>query len=92
MVEDRLEAVASGSGPPTIELQVDGMHCASCAALIQETLAADPGVREAIVDLESGRASVAVGPGKVSVDALCAAIAAAGYSATPLLPVDPSAC
>jgi len=92
MVEDRLGATATGSEPRTIELLVEGMHCGSCVALIEETLVAAPGVRGAVVDLESGRASVVVSPGDVSIDALCAAIAGAGYSATPLLPADPAAC
>jgi copper chaperone CopZ len=74
-----------------VELAVSGMHCQSCASLIEETLARDPGVRRAAVDLEAGRASVAYDPGALSVEALCAAVTAAGYPATLVASGDPAA-
>jgi len=59
------------------------MHCPSCAALIEDTLVACPGVTTAVVDLTTGRASVAFGAGAVFLDDLCAAVVSAGYSAAP---------
>jgi copper chaperone CopZ len=69
-------------------LAVEGMHCGSCVALVEETLVEDLGVSRAAVDLESGRATVAYDPARFTVADLCDAVAAAGYTATP---VDPTA-
>jgi copper chaperone CopZ len=63
-------------------LHVDGMHCGSCVALIEETLAEQVGVTSATVDLDAARAVVAFDRSQVDVDALTAAVAEAGYAAT----------
>jgi len=68
----------------TAELHVEGMHCPSCVALIEESLAEQPGVAEAVVDLDASRAVVRYDPGVTGPDALRATIAAAGYTATPV--------
>jgi len=68
---------------------VTGMHCQSCAALIEETLVRDSGVHRATVDLDAGRASVVYDPGAITVDDLCAAVTGAGYAATPFSSTDP---
>jgi Cu+-exporting ATPase len=73
-----------------VELAVNGMHCSSCASLIEETLARDPRVHRAAVDLEAGRASVVYDPGAITVDDLCAAVTEAGYVATPLPSTGPA--
>jgi Cu+-exporting ATPase len=73
-----------------VELAVNGMHCAGCASLIEETLARGPGVHRAAVDLEAGRASVVYDPGAITVDDLCAAVTEAGYAATPLPSTGPA--
>jgi cation-transporting ATPase V len=49
----------------TIELDVTGMSCGSCAARVQSALGAAPGVSEAIVNLATGRATVELTPGSV---------------------------
>jgi Cu+-exporting ATPase len=59
------------------------MHCGSCVALIEETLAEQPGVRSASVDLDSARAVVDYDPSLLGVEQLTAAISEAGYAATP---------
>jgi len=74
--------------PAAVELAVDGMHCESCVALIEETLGEDPGVRRVTVDLESGRASVVFDPAAVSPEQLCATVVELGYQASPLGPVE----
>jgi copper chaperone CopZ len=66
-----------------IELAIDGMHCESCVALIEEILVEQPGVRSATVDLTSASAVVRLDPAVVGTDALQSVIAEAGYSATP---------
>ncbi|MFB6193329.1 MAG: heavy-metal-associated domain-containing protein [Candidatus Nanohaloarchaea archaeon] len=41
-------------------LQIDGMHCASCAAGIESYLSSQDGVEEAEVDYEQGEAAITV--------------------------------
>jgi len=62
-------------------LQIDGMHCASCAQVVERALRAVDGVADASVDLVNERALVDVS-GDVSDDVLIAAVHAAGYKAT----------
>lgn len=59
-------------------LAVTGMHCASCAALIEESLVERPGVLHAHVDLAAERAVIDFDPMQVDLGALCGAVAAAG--------------
>jgi copper chaperone CopZ len=68
----------------TTQLAVEGMHCGSCSALIEETLAEQAGVSGASVDLEAARAVVSYDPSQVGLDDLRAAITEVGYSATPV--------
>ena len=68
----------------TVELAVEGMHCVSCVALIEETLGEHTGVASAAVDLDSARAVVGYDPSQLGVEDLQASIAEAGYSATPV--------
>ena len=86
---DAPSTAGPSSGSTTVELAVEGMHCASCAALIEEVLGEVPAVRSASVDLEAGRASVTFDPSAYSVDDARAAITAAGYQAT--VPSEPGA-
>jgi copper chaperone CopZ len=70
-------------GATTAVLAIEGMHCASCVALIEETLVEDLGVARASVDLESEKATIVYDPAQFSVDDLCDAVVAAGYRASP---------
>jgi copper chaperone CopZ len=79
-----------GTDLTIVELDVAGMHCQSCAALIEETLARDQGVARVTVDLDHGRASVAFDRGAISVDELCATVTGAGYTATPIASPNPT--
>ena len=49
------------------ELAVEGMHCASCASRVQRTLAGQPGVQQATVNLATERATVVYDPSTASV-------------------------
>jgi copper chaperone CopZ len=60
------------------------MHCASCTALIEESLTEHPGVASAQVDLEAGEARVGFDPGLVGIDELGGLIVEAGYTASPV--------
>jgi copper chaperone CopZ len=75
--------VGAGDGA-TIELDVTGMHCGSCSALIEESLGELPAVKAASVDLDSARAVVTYDPSRLDADGLCAVVAEVGYSATPV--------
>jgi copper chaperone CopZ len=75
-----IDAEVSGT---VVELEVGGMHCQSCVALIEETLAADLRVEAVHVDLEASRACVAFDGTAMTVDELCALVVGAGYSANP---------
>lgn len=47
-------------GAPTVDFSVPGMHCESCVAHVEGILAAQPGVKDVEVDLDSLTAKVAV--------------------------------
>jgi Cu+-exporting ATPase len=68
--------------PGLIELQVEGMTCASCVTRVEKALKKVPGVVDATVNLATERARVRA-PG-VGIDALAAAVEKAGYAARPL--------
>lgn len=66
----------------TVQLQIAGMTCASCAARIEKKLNKLDGVT-ATVNFATEQASVDF-PSDSSVDALTDAVAAAGYAASPV--------
>jgi copper chaperone CopZ len=63
-----------------IALKIDGMTCGGCKASVEKILAAQPGVRQASVDLARGRATVSAEDG-VLARALADAVEAAGFDA-----------
>lgn len=65
-----------------VRLRVEGMGCEGCVAAVRQALEAVPGVARAQVDLASGTAEVEAAP-TATVQDLTAAVAAAGYGATP---------
>jgi P-type Cu+ transporter len=83
-------ASASTSPPaaPATELEIQGMTCASCAMRVEKALAKVPGVASVSVNLATEKASVrlndATDAPESTVDQLIAAVAKAGYHATPL--------
>lgn len=62
----------------TLDLAIEGMHCAGCVGRVERALQAVPGVVEASVNLATERAVVR---GAVTTDALLAAVAGTGKSA-----------
>ncbi|MFC5698418.1 heavy-metal-associated domain-containing protein [Pseudomonas sp. GCM10022186] len=62
----------------SVELQVEGMSCASCVRHVSAALAPIAGVAEVSVDLAAGRVRVS---GHADVQALLAALQDAGYPA-----------
>lgn len=65
---------------PTIALRISGMTCSNCVRHVAEALRSVPGVLDARVDLEAGRAEVTF-TGAASPAALVAVVADAGYEA-----------
>ncbi len=65
---------------------VEGMHCASCGMLIDETLEDLDGVRSAATSVRTGRASVTLDPARCTPADVVAAIGEAGYAARPEQP------
>lgn len=64
-----------------ILIEVTGMHCVSCASLIETSLKDLSGVKKANVDYSSAKASVIFNDEQVSTDNLLQAIKDAGYGA-----------
>ena len=62
-----------------LTLPVRGMHCAACVAKVEGALTRVPGVDTAAVNLATEQATLTFDPALVSVDAMQAAVAAAGY-------------
>jgi Cu+-exporting ATPase len=63
-----------------IQIKIKGMHCASCAKIIEKKLKKTPGVKTASVNYATEKATVDFDDGKGSVQKLHKAIADAGYS------------
>ena len=70
----------------TLELSIQGMHCAACAARLEKVLNRLPQVT-AQVHFATARAQLR---GAVNLDEALAAVARAGFSAQPLAQADPA--
>jgi copper-transporting P-type ATPase V len=68
-----------GATPERLELSVEGMTCASCAARVERVLARQTGVGEARVNFAANRATVLYDPQMVNVSELKHAVAHIGY-------------
>ncbi|OJA35882.1 copper-transporting ATPase [Burkholderia ubonensis] len=84
-------ATASPAAPATapIELEIEGMTCASCVARVEKALANVPGVTRASVNLATERATVDAAAG-VTTAQLVDAVRQAGYQATPVAEPEPA--
>jgi P-type Cu+ transporter len=65
-------------------LKLQGMSCAACASAVEQAIRAVPGVTDCWVNFSMESASVEYAANRVTLEMLQRAIAAAGYSATPL--------
>ncbi|MDO8881327.1 heavy metal translocating P-type ATPase [Pseudotabrizicola sp.] len=77
-----VEDVGYDVASPPIDLEIEGMTCASCVARVERALKSVPGVTEATVNLATERAHVT---GQADVAKLIRAIADAGYDAHPAI-------
>jgi Cu+-exporting ATPase len=71
-----------------ISLALSGMHCASCALLVERALKKAPGVKQANVNFAAEKAAVIYDASVANTASLIAAIKKAGYQATALDPKD----
>ena len=67
----------------TSELDVSGMHCASCSAIIQRVLNKTDAVQQATVNLTTEIATVSYNEKEISEQAIIAIIKKKGYNAKP---------
>ncbi len=68
---------------PVVELQVTGMHCASCVSGVERALKEVPGVEEALVNLAGETARIRLN-GPLEPEDLARAVEKAGYGAVVL--------
>lgn len=64
-----------------INLALSGMHCSSCAGLIEKALKKVAGVKEAHVNFAAEKASIIFDENRTSADGLIKAVQKAGYKA-----------
>ena len=77
------DAESPAVGDTRADLAVTGMHCGSCAALIEETLSRQPGITSVTVDLDGAKAAVTFDPGTIALDEVCSIVTGLGYTAEP---------
>lgn len=82
---------ALSTGEQTASFAITGMHCVSCAGIIEKSLKKNPGVKTANVSFTSEKARVVFDGGAVSVPDLIRAIDKAGYKANLLDSKNPEA-
>lgn len=76
------EPISNGSGETkSVNLALYGMHCSSCAGLIERQVKKVPGVAKANVNFAAEKASVFYDPSLATTDALIEAVKRAGYTA-----------
>lgn len=63
-----------------VRVAITGMHCASCASVIERTLKDSPGVEKVEVNFGTEKAKIAFDPTKTNISALSQAIEPLGYS------------
>jgi len=74
--------ISDGSENKRISLSLSGMHCASCAGIIERSLRKVSGVKQANVNFTAEKATIIFDEKKASLEDLLSAIKKAGYSAT----------
>ena len=65
----------------TTEISISGMSCGSCVRHVTDALRGVPGVTEARVELQAGRAVVVHDPASTVPESLLQAVEEAGYAA-----------
>lgn len=71
-------------GERELSLQIEGLHCAACAWLIEASLRREPGVRQIHVNASTARAELRFDPHATVLSRLLASIHALGFVPLPL--------
>lgn len=85
---ERTGIEAGGDPNRRVSLSLFGMHCSSCAGLIERSLKKVPGVRQANVNFAAEKALIVFDETKAPVSLLKQAVARAGYRAEEVDPQD----
>ena len=64
----------------TMDLSIDGMHCASCALTLDKSLNRLDGVNEVNVDLNSNKAHMVINPRKITIDEIDKTVSGLGFN------------
>lgn len=80
---DRIRSTGYDVSTETLELLISGMSCAACSHRVEEKLISLPGVKEAEVNLATGRARVKFIPGLISPQQMRREVETLGYEARP---------
>ncbi|MDB5081841.1 MAG: copper-translocating P-type ATPase [Chloroflexi bacterium] len=82
-VESPVEIAPAAETSGKVELEIEGMTCASCVNRIERKLNKLPGVETASVNLATERGTIAYNPQVVKLPQIIGAVEAAGYKARP---------
>lgn len=74
-----IELVEQAAGRRTAEFRLLGLDCPDCAAKLQASLGAAPGVHDAVADFGAARLRVVYDPARTGPEPLAEAVRAAGY-------------
>ena len=75
-----LVLAASALAGPTVRVSITGMTCAACAARVQRKLSRGDGVRDAVVNFGTERATVTYDPSSADAVSLVDLVRAAGLA------------
>jgi len=73
-----------GNGERELSLQIEGLHCAACAWLIESSLGREAGLRQIQVNASTARAELRFDPHATTLSRLLARIEALGFVPLPL--------
>ncbi len=71
--------LTQGKGTKMVSLDIEGMHCSSCALLIEKSIKKIPGIYQANVNFSSSQAMVKMDPNQVWLQDLIKAVENAWY-------------
>lgn len=74
--------LSATTGEKRIDLAIGGMHCASCAAIIQRSVKKLPGIKDVNVNFGAEKAKVIFNSGEVSEQQIIEQIKQGGYTAS----------
>lgn len=80
--EEVTPGVVQSNTNKRIQLSLSGMHCTSCAGLIEKALKKVPGVKEASVNFAAEKATVTYDEGEAGEEDLINAVKKTGYGAS----------